>query len=378
MMSTNALPKRPCPPSGPTPPASLLTARAAAVLAGLALLTAAGCGDRREGKEKFKKVFAKPEKIDFSQVKVDKPPPPKAEPKAVANTWAAKTKTLVAEIQVDLKRCRSEFMMPFQFNKMRRRDVTWVSLSEMDSVCREGTKKKRGAYKRLLWMSKEHVGKHPALDRYIALGVDLSEHYRTLSLMAKKVGAPKIGKITETAKSARDRILAAGIAMDTAARVIAAWPDDLKPSDDPSMVAKPTDIDTWKKELADRYDFFMLGTPAAYQRFANKSWQYPNMIKYKSYRLWPAIPMRLLQQDRARLGSVTGLTDKTRAAVTAYFDSIDGVLVAWRNSQSRYVEGRKKDTWSDKDPFEKPLLKAVKAWRKQREKVLGKLPATAG
>ena len=344
-------------------------------LLGVTLL-AGGCGDRKATSDpaKVKKVFSEQPKIDYGSIKVEAPPTPTEAPKPVANTWAAKMRLATAEIQADLQKCRNEYMVPFQFQKMRRRDVTWTSLSKMDTICREGTRKKRGVYKRLLWLSKEHIGKHPALDRFIAMGMDLSEHYRVVSLMAKKIGAPKIGLITDTAKASRDRVVQAGIQMDVAARDIAGWPDDLKPVDDPTLIAKPVDVDSYKKELVGRYDFFLLDIMGAYDRFAAKSWQYPNMIKYKSYRLWIDIPSKLLQQDRTRIDKVTGMTDKVKAGVTAYLTSVETLLAAWRASNERYVKGKKKDTWNEKDKFRKPLIKAQKAWRKQRDKTLGKLP----
>ena len=160
--------------------------------------------------------------------------------------------------------------------------------------------------------------------------------------------------------------------MDVAARDIAGWADDLKPVDDPTLIAKPVDVDSYKKELAARYDFFLLDLMAAYDRFAAQSWQYPNMIKYKSYRLWIDIPTKALQQDRTRIDKVTGMTDRVKADVAAYLSSVDAVLAAWRASNERYVQGKKKDTWDAKDPYRKPLIKAQAAWKKQRDKTLGK------
>ncbi|MCO4760205.1 MAG: hypothetical protein KC502_01795 [Myxococcales bacterium] len=346
--------------------------RSLVALLAFSLLTAA-CGDRRaeSDKKKVKKVFSEQPKIDYGSIKVAPPPKPAEAPKPLANTWAAKMRVVTSEISADLLKCRNEFMLPFQFQKMRRRDVTWTSLSEMDAICRDGTRKKRGPYKRLVWLSKEHIGQHPALDRYIALGMDMQEHYRVVSLMAKKIGAPKIALITDTAKLSRDRVLKAGLEMEAAGRIVAAWPDDLKPVDDPSRIAKPVDVDTYKKELADRYDFFLMDIVSAYDRYASKSWQYPNMIKYKSYRLWVDIPTKALQQDRTRIEKVTGLTDKTKAQLQDYLAKTDALLAAWRASSERYVKGKKKDTWNEKDLFRKPLIKAQKAWLKARNKALG-------
>lgn len=327
-----------------------------------------GCGERE--KKKPKNLFSERPKIDYSQVKVPKPPPRVVE-KPQADTWATGIQRAVKAIHEDVVKCRNDFMLPFQFNKMRRRDVMWLAQNEMDKVCREGdpAAKKRGVWKTVLWLSKEEIGKHPDLDRFIALTLDTSEHFRTLSLMGKKVGAPDIAVITDTAKSCRDRVVAAGADLDRAAQAIAAWPPDTLPHDDPQMVAKPLDVQGFKKMLDDHYGFFLGDMVGAYERFANKSWQFPNMIKFKSYRAWADIPTKHMQQDRARLAKVQGLDDKGREALTGYLDAVDGVLKAWRDSYARYMDS-KSDTWDEKDPWLKPLVKAQQSWQKLHDKIV--------
>ncbi len=335
----------------------------------IALTCQVGCGERK--KKKPINLFSKKEKVDYSQVKVPKPPPPVVVQKK-ADTWATRTQETVKKIQDDLVRCRNEFLAPFQFGKMRRRDVQWLSLREMDSVCREGDgKKKRGPWRLTSWLAKEHIGKHPTLDRFIALSLDQGEHFRILSLMCKKVGAPEIALVTETAKGARDRAIAAGMLMDQAAREIAAWKEDELPHDDPALVAKALTPDEYAAMLGSHYGFFLDDAMDAYDRFAAESWKHPNMIKFKSYRAWVDIPTKHVQQDRARLASVKMLDDKRKAVFVDYLNAVETVLTAWRNSYKRYIED-KSDTWSPKDPYKKPLKKAQKAWKKAHDKHIRK------
>ncbi len=331
----------------------------------VALISQVGCGERK--KKKKVNLFSQKVKVDYSQVKVPKPPPPVVEVRR-ADTWATRTQDTVKKIQNDLVRCRTEFLAPFQFGKMRRRDVQWLSLGEMDRVCREGDgKKKRGPWRLTTWLAKEQIGKHPTLDRYVALALDQGEHFRIISLMAKKVGAPEIALVTETAKNARDRAIAAGMQMDNAAREIAAWQDSEMPHDDPALVAKALTPDEYAAMLGSHYSYFFNDTMDAYDRFAAKSWKHPNMIKFKSLRAWADIPTKHLQQDRARLTYVKMLDDKRKAVFEGYLVSVESLLTAWRNCYKRYVDN-KSGTWSPKDPYRRPLQKAQKAWKRQYDK----------
>lgn len=342
----------------------------------LALLVQVGC-EKRE-KKKPVNLFSQKVKVDYSQVKVPKPPPPVVVKKK-ADTWAARTQESIKKIQDDMVRCRTEFMTPFQFAKMRRRDVMWLRQNEMDQVCRDGdgTPKNRGPWRLVSWLAKEQVGKHPLLDRYIALALDQGEHYRIVSLMAKKVGAPEIALITETAQASRDRTITAGIGMDRAARQIAAWAEGELPHDDPSVLAKGLTAAEYAIILDSHYSFFMNDTLDAYNRFAAESWKYPNMIKFKSYRAWHDIPTKHLQQDRVRLENVKLPDDKSREAFVAYLAGVEAVLGAWSASYKRYIDD-KSDTWSPKDPHRRPLERAVKAWQKLHAKVIApSLPAPA-
>ncbi|MEY3014583.1 MAG: hypothetical protein RIT45_3318 [Pseudomonadota bacterium] len=332
----------------------------------MALGALTGCGeDKPEPPPADKNYFAEKPKIDFSQVKVDKPAEPVA-PTPVADTWASRTRELVATAHADLQKCRNEFMIPFQFDKMRTRDVTWLSISEMDAVCRDGDRatKRRGPWSILQFLAKEHTGKHPALDKFIALGHDHVEHFRIVSLMTKKVGSPKIAAVTDTAEAARARVIEAGRELDAAAREIAGFADDLLPDDSAESASKDLDAAAYAALLSGHYGFLIGDALGAYDRLASKSWQSPNMVKKTTLKLWAEIPTKLLQQDRPRVGKVAGLSDADKARFEAYLASVDGVLAAWRKSYERYLENKEGDTWSEKDPYRPALLKAHKAWTK--------------
>lgn len=334
------------------------------------LFGAVGCGEEKnEEPPQALNVFSEKPKIDFSQVKVDKPAEPTEAVAPAADTWASRTRALVAAAHADLQKCRNDFMIPFQFDKMRTRDVTWLSISEMDATCRDGDRatKHRGPWSILQFLAKDHAGKHPALDRFIALGHDHVEHFRIVSLMTKKVGSPKIAAVSDTAKAARDRVLAAGRALDEAAREIASFPDDLLPDDSAEAASKTLDSAGYAALITGHFGFLIGEMPDAYDRLASKSWQSPNMIKKTTLRLWADIPTKLLQQDRPRLAKVEGISDADKAKFEAYFDAVDGVLDAWRKSYERYLENKEGDTWSEKDPYRPALVKAHKAWTKLHE-----------
>jgi len=342
---------------------------AAALLAAVAL---PGCG-KSDKPKKVKNLFSeKAPKIDYSQIKVEKVKHEPVAPKA--DTWASNTKEIVASIHKDLQQCRNEFMLPFQFKKMRRRNVEWLKMNAMDTVCRDGDRalKKRAPWKRVLFLAKEHTGKRPALDRWIALAVDHIEHARMVSIMAKKVGAPKIQLITDSAKGARDRVLAAGMKLDAEAAKIAAWDDHLKPLDDPAEVAKPIDFEAFKKSLDERYTYFMEDCLGQYDRSASESWQYPQMIKFRSYKLWPELIEKYLQQDRARLDKVSGAEGNKRGMLEVYFESVQQVVKVWADSNARYLKKKKADdVWTDVDPYRPPIAKALEFWAKAHDPLFG-------
>lgn len=313
-----------------------------------------------------KNFFPTTEKVDYSQVKVDKPVEAIAPPTPVADTWASRTRALVADVHADLMRCRNEFMIPFQFEKMRLRDVTWLSISEMDAVCRDGDSatKKRGPWAILQFLAREQVGKNPALDRFIAYGHDHVEHARMVSLMTKKVGSPKIAAVSDLAKTSRDRVIEAGREVDAAARDIAGWPDDMLSEDSAVLIAQGQNRDQYAHTLVEHYGKLLEDAVPAYDRLAAQSWQAPNMVKKATLRLWADILTRQLQQDRPRLDKVVDMTEADRKKFVAYLDKVQAVVAAWTKSYERYFENKEGDTWSAKDPWRVAVVKSQKDWQK--------------
>lgn len=313
-----------------------------------------------------KNFFPTTEKVDYSQVKVDKPVEAVAPPTPVADTWASRTRALVADAHADMMRCRNDFMIPFQFEKMRLRDVTWLSISELDAVCRDGdtATKKRGPWAILQFLAREQVGKHPALDRFIAYGHDHVEHARMVSLMTKKVGSPKIAAVSDLAKKSRDRVIEAGREVDAAARDIAGWPDELLSEDSAELIAQGQTRDQYAHTLSEHYGKLLEDAVPAYDRLASESWQAPNMIKKATLRLWADILVRQLQQDRPRLDKVVDVTEADRKKFVAYLDKVQAVVDAWTKSYERYFDNKEGDTWSAKDPWRVAVVKAQKEWQK--------------
>jgi len=325
------------------------------------MLVAAGCGEKK-AKVPAAPVdfFPQQEKVDYSQIKVEAPPA--AAPEAPkADTWASRVRDQVKVVHDDLLKCRNDFLIPFQFARMRHRNVEFVSIQDMDELCYEGSpsKKTRGPWKILRAMTEEQVGKNANLDRFLAMATDTLQHYHILSVMTKKVGAPEIDIVTTTAQEARDRMIAAAGALDKAAEEIAKWPDGQLADDDPQVVGKDIDAATFKAQLLDTDGFFMSDLGAAYDRFANKSWIGYNMPKMHALRLWVAIPQKRLQVDRLRLTHVAA-DDKQKAEFKKYFDAVDTAAKAVAAGFDRY-EKTTKDERSEKDPNRKAVEVAQQA-----------------
>lgn len=313
-----------------------------------------------------KNFFPEKPKIDYSQVRVDAPVEAVAAAAPVADTWASRTRALVAEAHADLQRCRNDFMIPFQFEKMRLRDVTWIAISEMDIVCRDGDPavKKRGPWSILTFLAREHLGKHPALDRFLFFAHDQTEHARLVSLMTKKVGSPMIAKVVVVAQVSRDRAIEAGREVDAAAREIAAWPDDLLPDDSAEVISQGQSRAEYVVMLRAHYGALLDGAVPAYDRLASTSWQAPNMVKKTTLRLWADTVDRLLQHDRPRLDKVRDLDDAGRKKLQDALGKVQGALDAWKRSFERYFEDKEGDTWAERDPWRPALVKAQRDWRK--------------
>lgn len=323
-----------------------------------AVLALSACGERKPAKEKVN-FMATGAKLEYNDIHVEAQPEPVAV--VVADTWAAKMRERVKLAHDDLVKCRSEYLIPFQFNKMARRDIEFVSLSEMDDVCLEGNRDKKalGPKRIVHTLGEEHIGKHPALDRFVALATDQIEHYQVFSFMTKKIGAPDLGVVVDTAKRARDRVVALGGALDKAAADIAKWPDGQLADDDPQAVAKAVDAVAFQQQLVQTHGFFIADLAPAYDRFAARSWQGYDTPKLGALRRWLGIPTLRLQQDRARLASVQG-DAKQLAGLRAYLDAVDHALQAGRKGLAHY-ETTPRDALSDKDPQRKAIETAAAA-----------------
>ena len=330
-------------------PVLLLLSAAAAVLP--------GCG-KPEPKAPRVDFLAKP-KYETFDIHVDPPPESTPQPPVASGeeTWATKIKGAVAEVQADLARCRNEFLVPFQFQRMKRRDVEFVNFMEMDDVCLDGNReaKKRGPKRIVAWLAEEHIGKHVALDRWIALASEQIETFYEFSFMCKKVGAPDLTTmVVPLAEADRARILQLGPALDRAAADIAKWGDGQVADDDPAAVGQEVELAAFRKQLVDAYGFFAGDLGPAYDRAANKAWQGYNMARVATMKRWLAIPTKRLQQDRARLQKVTGADDKARAELGKYLDAVAAALQAAGTAFERYEKTPKAEL-AEKDPLRKGL-----------------------
>lgn len=334
--------------------AHLQKPRAIAVL-GISLALAA-CG-KSEPKPKVD-FLAGEQKVEYD-IKVEPVDSP-ASPAAVADTWAARVKDQVRQAREDLQRCRNEFLIPFQFDKMRRRNMEFVNITEMDAVCLDGDPalKKRGPLKIIHGMA-DDIGKNAQLDRFLVLSMDQLEHFKVFSFMAKKVGAPNIPQITDTAKAARDRALTVGAQIDQLAADIDKWPDGQKPDDDPSVIGQPVELAALKQQLVQNYGWFMGDLTGAYDRYAAKSWEQPNLPKLGTLHMWVQIPQKRLQQDRARLTHLTGADEKQVAEIKAYFDAVEAACKAVGAGFERYEKYH--EELPEKDPNHKNVEQAQAA-----------------
>lgn len=307
-------------------------------------------------------AFAKPEHVELDIGKIEAVPEEK--PAEVAHTWAAAIKEQVKLAEADLQACRNEYLVPFQFDKMRRRNVEFVNITEMDEVCMDGSpeKKKRGPLKIIRNLAQEHIGKNPALDHFIAASMEQLEYFRVFSFMTKKVGAPEIQLVTDLAKASSDRVRAVGMDVDKYAAQIAEWPDGTQPDDDPAVVAKAVDGAAFKAQLVDTYAWLVDDLGAAYDRFANKSWAGYDMPKMTALKTWVAIPRKRMQQDRARLATVTA-DPKQKAEFEAFFTATESALKAIEAGYDRY-EKTPKDERGEKDPNRGNVDKTQKAAQK--------------
>ena len=330
----------------------------------LAFLASASACDKKpmDKNDPMAQALAPAEHVDLDIGKIEAVPEEK--PVEIAHTWAAAIKEQVRLAEADLQTCRNEYLVPFQFDKMRRRNVEFVNITEMDEVCMDGSpdKKKRGPLKILRNLAQEHTGKNAQLDRFIASGMEQLEFFRVFSFMTKKVGAPEIQLVTDLAKACGDRVRLVGMDVDKSAALIAQWPDGTLPDDDPTVVAKPMDAAAFKAQVVENYGWLVDDYLNAYDRFANKSWEGYDMPKMTALRTWVAISRKRVQQDRARLATVT-LDPKQKTDFEGFFTAVEASLKAIEAGYDRY-EKTPKDERGPKDPNRKNVETTQKAAQK--------------
>lgn len=354
-----------------------LGARHAAALGVLAALlaTTTGCGERKLDEKKAVN-FVDKNKVDYSQVKVA--PPPKAEPEeAKPDTWAADMQGRVAAVHEALTTCRNDFMIPFQFRKMARRDVMWLNIGQFDAICRDGDKAKKlkSPWKMTKVLRDDELGKHPELDAFILAAIDSMEHARVVSYMTKKVGAPNIDRITEVAQRNRDVFLAVGTELDRAAKAIAGWSSKVAPLNDPARVGKPVSLASYVADLGAYYGWLIPTVAERYGRFGASSWDSPDLVKRISLKLMDEMLAKRLAFDRKRLVNVEGADDKAKEALTAYLDAATAVHGAYAEAYPPYL--KKDSEIREDDPARKPIEKAAKAFAEAAEAVAKLAPADA-
>lgn len=330
----------------------------------ISLSAAPGCG-KSEGEKKPAPNFFPPDpevpKLDLSDIL-------QAEPEAAAvkaaDTWAGKVKELVALAEADLQRCRNEYLIPFQFNSMKRRDVMFVNIGDMDEACELGSKEKktRGPRKILEQLAKEHIGKHPQLDRFIVLGMEQVETYHVMSWMTKKIGAPDIEVVVDIAQKAQQRVLEAGGQLDRAAADVGKWSDDQVADDDAAAAGAAVDLVAFKKGLVDAYGPLVGDLATGYERMADKSWQAHNMPKLGTLRVMMAILEKRVQQDRPKLAKLGD--EKVQAEFKMFLDGVDAAAKQVAAGYDFY-EKKPKEERPDRDPNLKKVQAAQKALAKQ-------------
>jgi hypothetical protein len=321
------------------------------------------CGKSEPKAEKPNFFPPEPErpKLDMSDIVVeqeDTAPPPSPD------TWGGQVKLLVAEAEADLQRCRNEFLIPFQFNTMKRRDVMFVDINLMSEVCMAGSKEKkaRGPQKILDQLAKEHLGRNAVLDQFIIHGLEQVETYRVFDFMTKKVGAPDIDMVVDIAQKSQQRILEAAPQLDRAAAEVAKLADATPPDDDVQVAGAAVDVAAFKQQLVTAYGPVVADLASGYERMADKSWKDYNLPKLDTLQAMGGVLQKRAQQDRARLAKVSGLDDKGKAEFEAFFAAAEA---AAKQVESGFAFYRKpKDERGDRDPNTKAVQSAQKGLAK--------------
>lgn len=345
---------------------------AGTTIVALALGMAVGaCGKSEQAKKKEAPNFFPPEpvqpKLDLGDILPVEPEDAKTA--VVADTWAGHVKELVAQASADMQQCRNEFLIPFQFASMKRRDVMFVNMNDMDATCELGSKEKktRGVRKWVEALAKEHLGRHPTLDRFVVLALEQVENYHVFSYMTKKIGAHDIDNVVNIAQKSQARILELAPALDRAAADIAQLSDGLQPNDDPAAIAAPVTLEAFKQQLVAAYGPIAVDLGPGYDRMADKSWQIYDMPKLATLRAMVAVLDKRAQTDRVRLGKLA-LDAKAAAEFNAFFAACDaaGKQVA---AGFDFYEKKPKEERPERDPnlkavkaAQKPLVKQLIAW----------------
>ena len=339
---------------------------AATVLSGL---VASGCDKKEADKpaEGKKDYFGKTARPDYSEATKGLELPANQDvqeaPPADADAWAVRMKSSVKSVSDDLAQCRNEYLIPFQFQKMARRDVMFVDLSAMDAICSEGDRAadKRGAKRIVDGLVKEHAGKHPALDRWLVLSAEHVEHFGTFSFMTKKIGAPDVDMVVDIAKLAHGRIVELGSEINKLALEISVWPDGQLPDDDPAELGKAVELAAMQAQLAKAYGPLLADLPQVWTRNVGKrlkdSYDVP---RFTALRALGSVLTKRVQQDRGRLAKVTGADAKQQAELTEFLDQVDAVAKAIPTAMQPY-EKRGDDGYPEKDAGIKLLQTALEA-----------------
>ncbi|MSQ84838.1 MAG: hypothetical protein EXR77_18525 [Myxococcales bacterium] len=338
-------------------------------LALASLLTACGKNDNATKKEAPN--FFRPDppmpKLDMSDIITVEAEGVAA--KTFADTWAGHVKELVASAAADMQRCRNEYLIPFQFNSMKRRDVQFVSMQDMDETCELGSKDKktRGVRRWLDALTKEHLSRNATVDRFVILAMEQVETYHVFSYMTKKIGAPDIDVVVKIAEKSQARILEIAPLLDRAAADVALLSDGLQPDDDAGVISAPVAVEALKEQIVGGYASIVVDLASGYERMADKSWQIYDMPKLATLRAMIAVLDKRAQQDRVRVGKMN-LDPKVLLEFNTFFAACDAAGKQVASGFDMY-EKKPKEERPERDPnlkavraAQKPLLKALTAW----------------
>jgi len=357
----------------------MLIARLVPLCLALGLCALAACGDVKKKEDK-----SEARKADAKKAESATPASQATEPATTAKPvpkWAVETRAAVADIQSSLINCRDHFLIPFKFDLMKRRDVTFVSLTEMDISCRgkdqkmgkltEEDKKLKGPWEGVRALRESSLGKSAELDRFLLLTTDFVDHYRRFSTMCKKIGGD-IDDVVKTAKEAHDHMMRIAPVIDDLSRLIAKWPDDLEPDDHPAAVsagAKNADLKVLLPQLAKEHEPVLGHLAEVYENYAVKSIEDPRAPLIHSLKMNLEVAERRLARDRARISSAPSGDEKLKKLGADYLLAADGLVKTYAEGIKRYEDRAKFIDGKD------PKRKAVQGQQKSYDKLRAKLAA---